>query len=253
MLLLVILAAITLFSCKNKYIYPRPSSDFYVNDFANALLPGSRQSFLDEGERLYESTKDEELGAAQFVVATLLVENESELGLIDKTEIFREWQIGGNDMGLLLLLVFKEVNEEKILISTQIEIGYRMEAYITSAEAGNLIDSCLYNPEWEGSIDLGIGELYYELIGKIYVKAYGYETFVYDMDVYRDFLITAEDMAPQDSMGLLEFVFSPHSSVWAKIIVILIFLLLGSGLGGGTFALVRKGAGGSSGGYGVKH
>ena len=253
--LVIVFTIASLSSCKNEdnYDYPRPSADFYVNDFAGALLPGSRQSFYKEGVRLFEDTKDTDLGGAQFVVTTMLIENQGEIASIDKTELYRQWQIGENDMGLLLLLLFTGNEEELTLVSTQIEIGYRMEAYITAAEAGNLIDDCLYNPEWEGSIDMGLGELYYELISIIYTQAYGYESFNYDMEVYRDFLITAEDSEAQSPMSLIAYVFSSYSPIWTKIIVALIIFLITGVLGGGGFMAIRhKGGGGSSGGYGIK-
>lgn len=253
--LTIILIGAILSSCQEEgYEYPRPSADFYVNDFAGALLPGSRHSFYNEGVRLYEDTKDTDLGGAQFVVTTMLVENTGEIASIDKTELFRQWQIGENDMGLLLLLLFTGNEEEKTLVSTQVEIGYRMEAYMTAAEVGNLIDSCLYNPEWEGSIDMGLGELYYELISIIYTRAYEYESFNYDMEVYRDFLITAEDMPAQSPMSFMAYIFSSYSSVWTKIILALVIFLITGLLGGGGFMAVKhRGGGGSSGGYGIKH
>jgi uncharacterized membrane protein YgcG len=252
--LTIILVGAILSSCqKEGYEYPRPSADFYVNDFADALLPGSRQSFFTEGVRLYDETKDTDLGGAQFVVTTMLVANEGEIASIDKTELFRQWQIGENDMGLLLLLLFTGNEEEKTLVSTQAEIGYRMEAYLTAAEVGNLIDSCLFNPEWEGSLDMGLGELYYELISRIYIRAYEYESFNYDMEVYRDYLITAEDMPAQSPMTFMSYIFSSHTSLWTKIILgVVIFLITGLLGGGGLFAVKHRGGGGSSGGYGIK-
>lgn len=122
--------------------YPRPTKYFYVNDFAEALLPGSRHSILVEGERLYNSTKDEDLGGAQVVVTTILCQSEEEVARFDRTELFRRWKIGENDMGLLILLFFMPEGESLLLISTQIEIGYRMEQFITAARAGYVIDNC---------------------------------------------------------------------------------------------------------------
>lgn len=232
--------------------YPRPTKYFYVNDYADALLPGSRHSFFAEGERLYNSTKDEDLGGAQVVVTTILCDNEEDVAKIDRTELFRRWKIGENDMGLLILLFFMQDGESLVLISAQIEIGYRMEQFVTAARAGYLIDNCLYNPEWNGSIDMGLGEMYYELLSTIYIDAYNYESFNYDMEVYRDFLInyTEDNLSDQIPIGMLSYIFSPYSSAWSKLFAALsmLFVLLGGGSG---IIFARKGGGGSSGGYGI--
>lgn len=244
-------------SCnKKKYDYPRPSKEFYCSDFAGALLPGSRRSVIAEGERLYEDTKDiKENGGAQIVVTTMLLDNAEEVAEIDRTELFREWRIGKNDMGLLILLLFVESGEYLELISAQIEIGYRMERYITAARAGEVIDNCLYNEAWEGSLDMGLGEMYYELLSDIYVKAYGYESFDYDMESYREFLYSYSDGTYADAllpMSFFVYLLSPYSSSWSKVFGIagIVVVLL---LGGGGFALGRnRGGGGRSGGYGIK-
>ena len=244
-------------SCRDDGEYPRPSKEYYCNDFADALLPGSRQSIISEGERLYENTKDiEENGGAQIVVATMLLESEDKVAEIDRTELFREWRIGKTDMGLLILMLFVNVDDYKELVSVQIEIGYRMESYITAIRAGEVIDNCLYNPEWNGSIDMGLGEMYYELLSDIYTKAYDYDSFSYDMESYRNFLINYSDDDHAEtlvSMGLVSYIFSPYSSPWSKVFVILAFVILGAGgVGGGIFAVRNKGGGGSSGGYGIR-
>lgn len=247
---------ITLSAC-SKGDYPRPTRDFYVNDFADALLPGSRLNFVSEGERMYELTEDEPEGGAQVVVATFLVENEEDAADIDKTELFREWRIGKNDMGILILLIFCDMTdeesqiEERFLVSAEIEIGYRMEQYLTAARAGQLLDECLYNPEWDGSIDMGLGELYYEILTIIYTKAYGYESFNYDMETYRQTLINTEDSEPLDSMSFIVYLLSPYSSGWTKFFTILPFIIF-SLCGGGIFVARKRGGGGSSGGYGVR-
>ncbi len=248
-ILLVAVLIAPLAACSQRK-YPRPTKEYYVNDYAEALLPGTKNVILNESERLYSSSKSESDGGAQVVVATMLVENEQGIDDIDRTELFREWRIGKNDMGLLILLLFIEEADEKYLISAEIEIGYRMEQYITAAEAANMIEDCLLNPEWDGSLDMGLGELYYEIIGKIYVRAYGYESFSYDMDDYLEYIAYAEDDTLNLPMSLIVYIFSPYSSVWAKIFAILPLLFLG---GGGIGALlIRRGGGGSSGGYGAR-
>lgn len=249
----IIIALFALLSSCTKEKYPNPSKEFYVNDFADALLPGSRQTFLAEGERLYEDTKKvPDNGGAQVVVVTMLVESEEKADEIDRTELFRQWRIGKNDMGLLILLLFVEEGEEKLLVKTEIEIGYRMEQYVTAARAGDVIDNCLYNPEWEGSLDMGLGEMYFSLLETIYTQAYGYSSFDYDMEVYRQHLIDAEDTQAQIPMSFFAYLFSSQTPLWIKIVliaVVILSILFGGGIG--ISVVRRRGGGGSSGGYGV--
>ena len=171
---LFIFCLISLSGCGGKY--PRPTKEYYINDFADALLPGSRLNIELESERMYEITKDEEIGGTQIVVATFLVQSEEEVDTYDKTDLYRQWQIGEKDMGLLILMIFCEETEGetqeivKVLVSTQIEIGYRMEQFVSAMRAAQVIDDCLYNPEWEGSLDMGLGEMYFELLKYVYVN-----------------------------------------------------------------------------------
>lgn len=237
--------------------YPNPTSEYYINDFADALLPWSRQCVLVEGERLYEDTVNESEGGAQIVVATFLVESEEKVDEIDRTEIFREWKIGKNDMGILVLMIFCDQTDEqteitdRVLMSTQIEIGYRMEQYLTASKAGELIDNCLYNPEWEGSLDMGLGELFYSLLEIVYTEAYGYESFTYDMEIYSENLIEYQEENEQLPMGFFAYLVSPYSSTWSKMFAMLALALCGV-LGGGFILGRNKGGGGSSGGYGTR-
>ena len=97
-----------LFGCK-KDEYPRPTNQYYVNDYANILYQATRSSITREGERLYRVTQDENDGGAQLVVATFVVENLSEIANYNKTDIYRQWKIGDNDMGVLVLLFLKKV------------------------------------------------------------------------------------------------------------------------------------------------
>lgn len=249
----VVAVLLSLSSC-NKNKYPRPSREYYVSDFADALLPGSRNTFFYEGEALYKATKDDPLGGAQVVVATMEVSSEADAASINATDVYREWEIGEKDMGLLILLIFTQDGEELALVGTQIEIGYGMEPYITAMHADRLITECLYNPDWEGSLDMGLGEMYFEFLKTIYVDAYGYESYSYEMEDYREYLVSATDATEAAiPMSLLVYIFSPYGSLFSKIITIIGFVLLGGGgLLGGGLLFRRRGGGGSSGGYGIR-
>lgn len=245
-----------LFGC-TKNEYPRPTNQYYINDYANILYQATRSSITREGERLYDVSQDEDDGGAQLVVATFVVENLTEIANYDKTEIFRQWEIGKNDMGLLVLLFFTEETidevEYLVLAETQIEVGYRMEQYLTPGQLGQIVDSTLYAEEWEDELDMGVMNMVYELLSAIYIECYGYESFNYDMEVYREYLIENPDVSDDDShlpLGWLIYLFSPFASSgdrWGAIIPIILFVLIG----GGGVAVKNKGGGGSSGGMGI--
>ncbi len=228
--------------------YPRPTREFYINDYANVLLPGTKTVILLEGERLYKDTKSFKNNGAQIVVATMLVGSESEAAVFDRVGLFREWRIG--DMGLLVLFLFLEEEGEKYPISAEIEIGNRMEEYITTNEASNLIEVCLLNPEWEGALDMGLGELFYELLTRIYVRAYEYPSFDYDMEDYKAYIDTAALDTKSVPMSPIAFLFSPYSSAWAKVFVFTPIIMLAGG--GIAILIIRKRNDGVNGGYGTR-
>ncbi|RJX26061.1 MAG: hypothetical protein C4537_03280 [Acholeplasma sp.] len=249
--------SLILFGCQNDE-YPRPTAEYYVNDYANVLYQATRDSITREGERLYEWTEDEVDGGAQLVVATFEIENLSEIAEYDKTEIFRQWEIGKNDMGLLVIMFFMPETIDEIdylvLKETQVEVGYRMEQYLTPGELGNIVDNTLYSDEWAfDELDISVMHMVYELLSVIYTEAYGYESFNYDMEVYREYLINNPDVSDDDSHLPLSFIlyllspFSSSSDRLSAILYVVIFLVLG----GGGLAVRNKGGGGSSGGMGI--
>lgn len=247
--------SIVLFAC-NKREYPRPTKSFYVNDFADILDEATRDSITREGERLYDLSRDKEDGGAQLVIATFEVENLSDIANYDKTEIYREWEIGYRDMGVLVILFFEPSVVDEInyltLVESQIEVGYRMEQYLTPTSLGNIIDNTLYSDEWD-YLDMAVMHMVYELLSEIYVGIYEYESFDYDMEVYQDYLDSYVSTGNTDiiPMSLFLYLFSPFSSSsdrFSAIFGVIIILILG---GGGSLFVRNKGGGGSSGGMGI--
>ncbi len=250
--LVTIVVLILYWSISGNGDYPRPTEDYYVNDYAEVLMQATRRTITNEGDRLFAYTEDEIEGGAQIVFATFRVDNLSDIADYDKTEIFRQWRIGKNDMGLLVLLFFMEDDTNGLeLVESQIETGYRMEQYLTPAKLGRILDETLYNEEFSYLIDMGVANLLYELLTEVYVGIYGYESFDYDMDAYYDYLMSyvPDTDSEPSAMGLLVYLLSPYSSFWDKFITALplIFIVIyGGGLG-----IISKAGGGSSGGMGV--
>ena len=243
---------IFLSACK-KDEYPRPTNAFYINDFANILYEATRDSIRREGERLYESTQEETDGGAQLVIATFEVEQIDDIANYDKTDLYRQWRIGDDDMGILVIMFFKPYTENDIeyleLVETQVELGYRMEQYVSASQLGVIVDNTLYSDTWD-DLDLAVMHMEYELLSAIYIDAYGYESFNYDMSVFEEYLINNPDTSYENpiSMSWLIFLLSPFSTWGEKlsfaIPILLIFLI-------GGRAAINKGGGGSSGGAGI--
>ena len=251
-LILIIFLLFVLSSCQ-KDEYPRPTNAYYINDFANILYEATRDSIRREGERLYDWTQDETDGGAQLVIATFEVETEEDIANYDKTDLYRQWRIGDDDMGVLVILFFISFVENEItyleLVETQIEVGYRMEQYLTPSQLGTIVDSTLYSDE-DVELDIAVMHMVYELLSAIYIDIYDYRTFTYNLDVFEQYLIDHPDSSSDDevSMGWIIYLLSPYAT-WGERLSIALPFLLFTILGGGIIKNV--GGGGSSGGMGI--
>jgi hypothetical protein len=90
------------------------------------------------------------------------------------------------------------------------------------------------------------------LLSVVYVEAYGYTSFDYDMDVYQEYLDRYVPYQPEfwnDPWEWIASLFSP-SSGWTTIIIIVVLVLM-FGFGGVIGVRRNSGGGGSSGGMGV--
>lgn len=255
-ILLFIMFLFVLASCTKKD-YRRPTNAYYVNDFAEAFSPAVKQNIVQKSEALYDISKEyKDNGGAQIVFASFSLENENELSLWEnkKTELFREWKIGKNDMGLLVLFFFIEEEIEGITYQNFIEpvafeVGYRMSQYLTAIRLGDIYDSI----DFEINFDMGITQLLHELLHVICIKAYDFEKF--DsweiarpgyIDYFDNFV--EEDTISDLSMSLIPYLFSPYSSLADKLFAFIpaaLILVSGGGL------VINKGKGGSSGGGGL--
>lgn len=255
-LILLVGLSLSLLGCEKKE-YPNPTNQYYINDYANILYEATRLSITREGERLYDLSQDEVDGGAQLVVATFEVDNLSDIANYDKTEIYRQWEIGDKDMGVLVLLFFTAETVDEIdylvLSETQIEVGYRMEQYLTPTQLGLIVDETLYSDSWDNDLDMGVMHMVYELLSAIYIDAYGYESFDYDMDVYYEYMMENLDLTSDDSsvpLSWLLYIISPFATTtdrWSALIGVILFVLIG----GGGIAVKNRGGGGSSGGMGI--
>jgi len=233
--------------------YPRPTNAYYINDFANILYEATRDSIQHEGEFLYDWSQDKTDGGTQLVIATFEVETADDIANYDITELYRQWRIGDNDMGVLVVMFFVPFVEDEItyleLVNPpQIVVGYRMEQYITPTQLGLIVDSTIYSDE-DYELDIAVMYMVYELLSAIYLDVYD-ESFPYDLEAFEEYLINNPDTSSSDAipMGLIIYLLSPYATWGERIstaLPFLIFFVLGGGL------IKNVGGGGSSGGMGL--
>lgn len=253
LLLAIIFFAVNFFSKESDY--PNPTSAFYVNDFAGVLMQGTRDSIIAEGEYLYDYSQDFDDKGAQVVISTFEVENLSDIANYDKTGLYRAWKIGDDDMGVLVILYFMydDTLDEDVLVGTDVEVGYRMEPYLTPTVLGTIIDDSLYNTDYNWLIDIAVMKMENDILNEIYVDAYDDIAIEFDQDEYYDFLMDYNPPYYGEgtiSMSTSDYMFSSYTSGWGKLSIILpyIFLILF----GSTAVLGTVGGGGSSGGMGLR-
>ncbi len=248
-LLSLVILTLTLVSCQKSSL-PKPYNQFYVNDYADALMTYTEREIVSYNRYLYET-----YGEIQIVYVTFLINDEKDIDKYDKTELFRSFKIGKNDMGLLVILYFSKDDtseyESKQLEAYAIEIGYNLEPYLPIPSLSNLIEENLYHEDNYDIPDLMVMRLNYELLNHFYVNLYEETPIVYDMEVYFDELLDAPYL-PQDEQQSQFVLFYLISSLFTGSFSPFTFLLIALFGGLSTFGLIKlKGGGGSSGGIGL--
>ncbi|MCR5185667.1 MAG: TPM domain-containing protein [Clostridia bacterium] len=109
---------------------PKPTSEFYVNDFAGIFSTSQKDTMLDRAEAFADSTD-----GIQVVVTTVKTLDGMSVEDYAK-DMYNLYGIGKDDKGALILLSTKERE-------IRIEVGYGLEHIINDAKAGNLIDSII--------------------------------------------------------------------------------------------------------------
>ncbi len=107
---------------------PKATSEFYVNDFSDILSESEEVQMIEKAKSL-----SDEHGGVQVVVTTIKsLEGNS---IEDYSyEMYNQYGIGKDDMGLLILLA----TEDRQI---RIEVGKSMEAYFNDSKAGRFIDN----------------------------------------------------------------------------------------------------------------
>lgn len=133
---------------------PSATSDFYVNDFAGIFSADEKTRLMDNAVTL-----SDEHDGIQVVVTTIesldgdAVENYA-------LEMYNQYGIGKDDMGLLILL---STGDRQI----RVEVGKAMESYINDSKAGRFIDNYAIPSLKENKFNEGLINLQEALISEI--------------------------------------------------------------------------------------
>ena len=147
-------------SAANKY--PKPTSQFFVNDFAEVIEQSAEDEIYSKGAALQEKT------TAQVVVVTVDTldgEEPADYAL----ELGREWGVGQEeeDNGVVILLA---KTERQIYIA----VGYGLEGALPDSKTGRIID--IYGLEYLKNNDFsnGLLEIFKAVVNEVYIE-YGEE------------------------------------------------------------------------------
>lgn len=212
---------------------PKPTKNFFVNDFANVISNADEEKMQQQGEALFKEC------GAQVVVVTVKSLNGEDLESYS-LNLARSWRIGSdkNDDGILLLLA---VDERKV----RIEVGYGLEGALPDSKTGRILDTYGVDSFKKNDFSTGLAAVYDSLINEVYIEkgldpADGY-TPVEDYS-----LTTKEKVIAYGIIALivLAFIFTNRGKRKRG------FVYYGGGFGGGGFSRSGSSGGGFSGGGG---
>ncbi len=212
---------------------PKPTKNFFVNDFANVISNADEEKMQQQGEALFKEC------GAQVVVVTVKSLNGEDLESYS-LNLARSWRIGSdkNDDGILLLLA---VDERKV----RIEVGYGLEGALPDSKTGRILDTYGVDRFKKNDFSTGLAAVYDSLVNEVYIEkgldpADGY-TLVEDYS-----LTTKEKVIAYGIIALivLAFIFTNRGKRKRG------FVYYGGGFGGGGFSGSGSSGGGFSGGGG---
>ncbi len=133
---------------------PNATSDFYVNDFAKVFTAEEKNRLMENAVLL-----SEEYDGTQVVITTIKsFDGDSVEDYAN--EMYNQYGIGKNDMGILILLA----TEDREI---RVEVGRAMEAYITDSKAGRFMDKYAIPYLKQNKFNEGLINLQENLINEI--------------------------------------------------------------------------------------
>ncbi|MBR5246789.1 MAG: TPM domain-containing protein [Clostridia bacterium] len=186
---------------------PKPTNDFFVNDFANVISEEDEAQIMKIGADLYEQTQ------AQIVVVTvesLDGYNVDEYAL----ELGREWGVGSKETnnGVVLLL---SVSDREVTI----QVGYGLEGCVTDAKSGEILDAYAIPYLKNNNFSTGLTEAY-KAITMVVCNEYGAELNPdYQIDNYDTYETYTDDYVEDVIGGLIIVIVSIFMLVIMRIII----------------------------------
>ena len=139
----------------NVFAVVKPTSNFYVNDYANLLTSETENYIMSVNQKLHSQTK------AQVVVVT--VKNLEGNSLEEySTELFRSFGIGDSKLnnGVLMLIALEERQ-------SRIEVGYGLEGILNDAKTGRIQDNYMIPYLKENNWNEGIKNGFTAIVNEI--------------------------------------------------------------------------------------
>lgn len=210
----------------SKDIQYNPTTEFYINDFANILSDKTEQSVFNISRQIEQKT------TAQLVVVT--VPNMNGLTVEEyANNLYNKWGIGQKDKNNGVLLIISK-SERKI----RIEVGYGLEGAINDAKAGRILDNVAIPYLKNDDYDTAVTNVEKELQGIIY-KEYNIEG---GFDNYNNTTETESNKMSVESIIIL--IIAMCSPI---LIPVLLFLIFGKSnynrwFGGGSRRISQRSA-----------
>ena len=142
--------------------YPSPTSEFFVNDFADVVTAKDEQVMCAIGKALDRKT------GAQVVLCTVETLDGRALETYS-LELGREWGVGNKEKNNGVLILFAE--QERQL---RVEVGYGLEGDLPDGKTGRLMDVYAMDLLREDRFSEGLTALYQAVVNEVYL-AYGDE------------------------------------------------------------------------------
>ncbi len=167
---------------------PEPTTDFFVNDFANVISDEDEAEIMQIGADLYNQT------TAQVIVVT--VDSLDGYEVNDYAlELGREWGVGSDETnnGAVILL---SVNDREITI----QVGYGLEGCLTDAGTGRILDTYALPYLRNNEFSTGLIEAY-KAVTSVVCEEYGIELDPnYKIDNY-DYYYTSDNYTVTTDYG----------------------------------------------------
>lgn len=175
-----------LFCCFTVYAtaaLPRPTADFFVNDYAGVLSAEDSAAVLKQGKKLYAACK------AQAVIVTVQTLDGTALEEYS-LNLARSWELGDSEKnnGVLLLLA---VEERQV----RIEVGSGLEGALNDAKTGRILDRYAIESFQKDDFSTGLREAYMAITAEIYAE--------YGLDENAEYLLEEEKLTAREVFELV--------------------------------------------------